>query len=93
MVNVTVSIPENLYNRMKKYSEVKWSEVVRKALVDYIMRLEVMERGVASSDELSEMLKESKLDVDSVSLDKAVEYYEKARDLEWKRSSTTRVRS
>ena len=93
MVNVTVSIPEDLYNRMKKYSEVKWSEVVRKALVDYIMRLKVMERGVASSDELSEMLKESKLDVDSVSLDKAVEYYEKARDLEWKRSSTTRVRS
>ena len=93
MVNVTVSIPESLYRKMKKFSEVKWSEVVRKALADYIMRLEVMERGVVSSDELSEMLKASKLDMDSVSLDKAVEYYEKARELEWKRSSTIRARS
>jgi len=93
MVNVTVSIPESLYRKMKKFSEVKWSEVVRKALADYIMRLEVMERGVMSSDELSEMLKTSKLDVSSISLDKAVEYYEKARELEWKRSSTTRAHS
>jgi len=93
MVNVTVSIPESLYRKMKKFSEVKWSEVVRKALADYIMRLEVMERGVMSSDELSEMLKASRLDVSSISLDKAVEYYEKARELEWKRSSTTRARS
>jgi len=93
MVNVTVSIPEGLYRKMKKFSEVKWSEVVRKALADYIMRLEVMERGVMSSDELAEILKTSKLDMDSVSLDKAVEFYEKARELEWKRSSMTRARS
>jgi len=93
MVNVTVSIPESLYRKMRKYSEVKWSEVVRKALLDYVMRLEVMERGIMSSDELSEMLKEARLDVHSISLDKAVEYYEKARELEWKRSSTIRARS
>jgi len=93
MVNVTVSIPESLYRKMKKFSEVKWSEVVRKALADYIMRLEVMERGVVSSDELAEMLKASKLDVSSISLDKAVEYYERARELEWKRSSMIRARS
>jgi len=93
MVNVTVSIPESLYRKMRKFSEVKWSEVVRKALADYVMRLEVMEHGVISSDELSEMLKTSKLDLSSVSLDKAVEFYEKARELEWKRSSTIRVRS
>jgi len=93
MVNVTVSIPESLYRKMRKFSEVKWSEVVRKALADYVMRLEVMERGVASSDELAERLKESKLDVSAISLDKAVEYYEKSRELEWKRSSTIRVRS
>jgi len=93
MVNVTVSVPESLYKKMKKYSEVKWSEVVRKALAEYIGRLEVIERGVMSSDDLSKMLKESKLDVCSISLDKAIEYYEKARELEWKRSSTIQARS
>ena len=91
MVNITVSIPEDLYNKMKKYSEVKWSEVVRKALVEYIGRLEVIERGVVSSEDLAEMLKESGLDLSSLSLEKAVEYYLKARELEWKRLSTTRA--
>jgi len=92
MVNITVSIPEDLYNKMKKYSEVKWSEVVRKALVEYIGRLEVVERGVVSSDVLAEMLRESNLDVSSVSLEKALECYEKARELGWKRLSTIQVR-
>jgi metal-responsive CopG/Arc/MetJ family transcriptional regulator len=91
MVNVTVPIPEDLYSKMKKYSEVKWSEVVRKALIEYIGRLEAKERRVVSSDELSEMLKKSQLDVASISLDKAIEYYERARELEWKRSPTTQA--
>ena len=91
MVNVTVSIPEDLHSKMKKYSEVKWSEVVRKALIEYIGRLEVKERRVVSSDELSEMLKKSQLDVASIGLDKAIEYYERARELEWKRSPTTQA--
>jgi predicted CopG family antitoxin len=92
MVNITVSIPEDLYNKMKKYSEVKWSEVVRKALVEYIGHLEVIERGVVSSEDLAEMLKESGLDLSSLSLEKAVEYYLKAREIEWKRLSTTQAR-
>ena len=91
MVNVTVSIPEDLHSKMKKYSEVKWSEVVRKALIEYIGHLEAKERRVVSSDELSEMLKMAQLDVASITLDKAVEYYERARELEWKRSPTTQA--
>ena len=91
MVNVTVSIPEDLHSKMKRYSEVKWSEVVREALIEYIGRLEAKERRVVSSDELSEMLKKSQLDVASIGLDKAIEYYERARELEWKRSPTTQA--
>jgi metal-responsive CopG/Arc/MetJ family transcriptional regulator len=93
MPNITISIPEKLYEKMKKYSEVKWSEVVRKALTEYIGRLEVRERRVASSDELAELLRKSKLDVSSISLEKAIEYYEKARELEWKRSYTIQASS
>jgi len=88
MPNITVSIPKDLYEKMKRYSEVKWSEVVRKALTEYIEKLEVTERGVVFSDELSELLREAKLDVSSISLEKAIEHYEMVRELEWKRSST-----
>jgi metal-responsive CopG/Arc/MetJ family transcriptional regulator len=93
LVNVTVSVPEDLYEKMKKYSEVRWSEVVRRALMEYVGRLEVVERGVVSSENLAAMLKESGLDVESISLEKAVKGYEKARELEWKRLSSTRTRS
>ncbi|MEM2566906.1 MAG: ribbon-helix-helix domain-containing protein [Candidatus Bathyarchaeia archaeon] len=93
MVNITVSIPEELYRKMKKYSEVKWSEVVRKALADYIRRLEAAERGVVPSEKLLELLGEFSLDLSGISLEKALEFYEKARELEWKRfSSTTQAR-
>jgi hypothetical protein len=91
MVNVTVSIPQELYDKMKKYSEVKWSEVVRKALTDYVGRLEIIERGIVPSEKLAAMLRESKLDVTSMNLEKAVRYYDEGRKLEWKRSSTTQT--
>ena len=91
MVNITISIPEELYNKMKKYSEVKWSEVVRKALADYVGRLEIVEGGVVSSEKLVTMLKDLNLDISSVDLAKAIEFYEKGRKLEWKRLSTTQT--
>ncbi len=32
MANMTLSIPDGLHKKMKKFSEVKWSEVARKAI-------------------------------------------------------------
>jgi len=92
MVNITVSIPEELYRKMKKYSEVRWSEVVRKALAEYVERLEVMERGIVSSEKLAGLLRESNLDVSSIGLEEALDFYERARELEWRRLSTTQAR-
>lgn len=40
MAKITISIPEELYEKMERHSEVKWSEVARKALASYIDRLE-----------------------------------------------------
>jgi chromosome condensin MukBEF complex kleisin-like MukF subunit len=93
MVNLTVSIPQDLYDKMKKYSEVKWSEVVRKALAQYVGRLEIIERGIVSSEKLSTMLRASKLDVSSIDLEKAIRCYDESRKLEWKRLSTTQASS
>jgi hypothetical protein len=91
MANITISIPEELHRKMKRYSEVKWSEVIRKALTDYVGRLEIVEGGVVPSEKLATMLKDSNLDVACVDLEKAVENYEKGRKLEWKRLSTTQT--
>lgn len=93
MVNITISVPQELYDKMKRYSEVRWSEVVRKALTEYVGRLEIVEGGIVSSEKLLERLKAADLDVSCVDLKKAVELYEKGGKLEWKRLSTTQASS
>lgn len=32
MTNITLSIDDKIYKKMKKYSEIKWSEFVRKCV-------------------------------------------------------------
>ena len=87
MVNITISISKELGDKMKRHSEVKWSEVVRKALKDYVDNLEMAEGGVVLAEKLSQKLKEKCIDVSAIDLDKAIEYYEEGRKLERKRLS------
>jgi exonuclease VII small subunit len=45
-------------------------------------------RKVISPEKLAETLRAANLDASSISLEKAIKYYKKARELEWKRSTT-----
>ena len=53
MANMTLSIPEELLKRMKKFQEIKWSEVARKAIEQRAMELEIIEK-IASKSKLTE---------------------------------------
>ncbi len=44
MTNITLSIDDNVYKKMRKHSEVKWSEFVRKVIKKRIEELEILER-------------------------------------------------
>ncbi len=44
MPNVTLSIPKDLHEKMKKHSEIRWSEVVRKSISEKIEDLDMMDR-------------------------------------------------
>jgi predicted CopG family antitoxin len=39
MTNITLSIEDEIYNQMKKFSEIKWSEFVRKCIKQRINEL------------------------------------------------------
>ena len=52
MVNITLSIPEELHKKMKSFSEIRWSEIARKALEQRINDLEIMEK-IASKNKLT----------------------------------------
>ena len=40
MTNVTLSIENSVYQKMKEYSEIKWSEMIRKMIKQRIKELE-----------------------------------------------------
>ena len=45
MTNITLSIDDEVYNRMKKFSEIKWSEFVRKMIEHRIKELEMIKKN------------------------------------------------
>lgn len=49
MVNMTLAIPEELDQVIKKHKEVKWTEVARKAMWEHANRLEIMDKLVEGS--------------------------------------------
>jgi len=52
MTNMTLSIPGELHKKMKKFTEIKWSEVARKAIEQRVNDLEVIE-GIISKSKLT----------------------------------------
>ena len=42
MTNITLSIDDKVYTLMKAYSEIKWSEFVRKCIQQRINQLEIL---------------------------------------------------
>ena len=44
MTNITLAIPNELHERMKKHSEIRWSEVVRKSISQRVEMLDIMDK-------------------------------------------------
>lgn len=53
MGNITLSLPEEVHNEMKHFSEVKWSEVARKAIIERLETLRMAEE-LANKSRLTE---------------------------------------
>jgi len=45
MTNITLSIDDAVYKKMKQYSEIKWSEYVRKAIEKRVNELSTLDKG------------------------------------------------
>ena len=60
MPNLTLTIPDELHEKMKIHSDIRWSEVVRKTISEKIDKLEML-------DKLTSKSKLTKKDVDEIS--------------------------
>ena len=52
MTNITLSVPTDLHKKMKQFSEVRWSEVARKAIVEKLELLKMAEK-IANKSKLT----------------------------------------
>ena len=49
MANITLAVPEETFEKMKHFSEIRWSEVARKAIQQRIGDLEMLDKIKAKS--------------------------------------------
>ena len=52
MTNITLSIDDDVYKKMRKFSEVKWSEFVRKCVKKRVEELESIKSNFFADEEL-----------------------------------------
>jgi len=64
MVNITLSVSEELKKRLQKYDEVNWSAVTRRALEEHLNKMEIAEKIASKgkltrkdADEISKLIK------------------------------------
>jgi hypothetical protein len=49
MVNMTIAIPQDLHEKMRKHNEIKWSEIARRAIREYAEELDKLDKLTADS--------------------------------------------
>ncbi|MBI2145629.1 hypothetical protein HYU18_04910 [Candidatus Woesearchaeota archaeon] len=64
MTNITLSIEDLVYKKMRKHSEVKWSEFVRKAIMKRLEELEKLEKSQEYESVLTMLASEAVLKKD-----------------------------
>lgn len=42
--HLTVAMPHELYERVKKHKEVKWSVIARESIIKYLEKIEAMDQ-------------------------------------------------
>ena len=78
MANLTLSIPDDMRERMRKYPEIKWSEVVRKAILEYLDKL--MGSETYDSSHYARLAKQTGVNLESIPLDEVEKHYKKMRE-------------
>lgn len=48
--HLNIGLPQDLYERIKKHKEIRWSAVAREALVEYLEKIEAMEKKEDEQD-------------------------------------------
>jgi predicted CopG family antitoxin len=50
MANITLSVPKEMFEKMKRHGELKWSEIARQAFEKKLKEIELMEKLLSKSE-------------------------------------------
>jgi predicted CopG family antitoxin len=64
MTNITLSIDDEVYKRMRRYSEIRWSEFVRKIIKQRLDELEKLGQNTNNESFLTMLASEKSLKKD-----------------------------
>lgn len=73
MPTMTLSIPNDLHDIIKSHKEIKWSEIARRAMWEYAMKLKLLDKII----EKSEFTEKDAMEMDKVIKRSLRERYEK----------------
>lgn len=85
MPEIILPIPEEVHKKMKEHGMVRWSEVVRDAIMDYIYRLEGRKMEVTTEELLEEFGEDFAEDLAKISIEEAMKSYREMQEKEWER--------
>ena len=92
-VTFTMRIPRKLAEKMRKYKEINWSEVIRRSIKEYLEKLEETRTIVDAHELLEELIVQGidSKDLEPKGYEEEMKYYRAIGEKEWKRLSTTQA--
>ncbi|MCX9026332.1 MAG: hypothetical protein OIN85_09595 [Candidatus Methanoperedens sp.] len=72
MPTMTLSVPNDLYDIIKSHKEIKWSEIARRAMWEYAMKLNLLDKIL----DKSEFTEKDAMEMDKIIKKSLREHYE-----------------
>ena len=89
---MTLSIPKDIYERVKKHPEVKWSQAARKGILEKLAEIEGIMKGSDFFESLQSATRKGVDEISDLNKNDWEKYYRGMKEKEWKRTkSSTRI--
>jgi hypothetical protein len=83
MAHITLSVPDTVYQEMKKHPEIKWSEVARQSIIQKTM---LLKNSMHIQDLFKLLPLETQKSIESADEKKSKDFYKKVRRRGWERA-------
>ena len=84
--HITLSVPSQLYEEMKKHKEINWSEIARKSIEEKLSELKDITEGKELAKKLDPETRRTLEEISKLPKKDWINYYRKVREKEWKRT-------